>query len=457
MKSLLSEFEKRLIDSKIIDNSVSAGGTFTWLPDGTIMHNLFIEAVKKIFLKYSFQECIFPTIVSNTEFKNIANSIKDFSKNVYWLDENKLLRPSGESIIYPHFRRWINTYKDLPIRVFQVGQSFRNVESRGIFRLKETEPFIELHTAHSTRCEAEKQVETNIQIFKEILDFMGLPAIQSQRPPWGNNPVAEKIIAFDTLMPNGETIHLNSVYSQMQVFSKPYKIEFYNNNNQKDYTYQTEFGFGARMIFSILFLAMDEKGLNIPPQIAPKQIVIAPISLQENEKSMAYVNKIKTILENTGYRIFCDNNTKYSIGKKRYLYETRGVPIRIEIGQNEINKNMVTLISRETNNRVEISLNSIIEQVNLMLTESKNKIKNRIKTKHSSNIIKFLAMDAGININIEKGKVAKFPLCFTERCCKAVEKNVRGEVMGYNFKTNLNTCIVCGNKTNYVAFMSRHL
>jgi len=457
MKPLLVQFEQNLVNSKIIDTDTSVGGTFVWLPDGMAMRNLFVEAVKKICAKYNFEENLFPTLVASGDFANMASNIKDFSRNVFWTDKDKLLlRPSGESLIYPAFKRWIKTERDLPVRVFQIGTSFRNVTPRGVFRLRESEPFIEAHTAHSTRLQAEKQVEENIRLFEEILDFMGLPAIQTQRPQWSNNPVAEKTFAFDTLMPNGETIHLNSVYQQMQIFSKPFGIKFNDKNGQKDYTYQTEFGFSARMMFACLLLTMDSKGLNFPPQIAPKQVVIVPVLGKNSEEIMAYTNKIKEALQNAGYRIVMDDDTRKSVGEKRYQYEAKGIPLRIEIGQNETQESTVTIISRETNERVKVPLSTIEKQVGIMLDETLKKIKLRLSSRHILDVIRSSSAE-DIQATIEGGKIATYPLCFDEKCSNDIEKKARGEVLGYNHEEIAESCVVCNKPTEYVAYQARHI
>lgn len=457
MKSVLEEFKQNLLKAGIIDTNTKSGGSFIWLPDGIVIRNLFVNSVRDLCSKNSIDEFLFPTIMLGEDFSNITNDIFDFSKRVFWLDENKLLRPSGEGIFYPQFARWIKTYKDLPIRAFQIGTAFRKGTPRGIFRANEADLFIEGHTAHSSREEAEEQVEIDIKIIKDLLDFMGLPVIFTDRPLWGNNPVGERIVGFDTLLPTGETLLVGSAYSQMQIFSKPFNIQFRDINNKKDFTYQTSFGFSSRMIFASLLLSSNKKGLNILPQIAPKQIVIMPISKRSNKQSiMEYTNKIYNNLTREGYRVEIDNSEKH-IGDRRYLNEMKGTPIRIEIGDNEMKANIVTVISRETNEHVKTPINLLQKQVKSMLEETTIKIKQRIQKKHSANIIKYKSITDDINQAIGDGKVATFPLCYNKKCCKHIEQKIRGEVIGYSETTTDQQCIVCGNITKNIAFQARHI
>lgn len=459
MKSELSKFKQELFKNGIIDYTTSTSGSFVWLPYGVEIRNLFLEQTRKVFSKFSYKEYSFPTIAAGKDFQNITSDIFDFSKGVFWLNDNKLLRPSGEAVIYPQFKRWIKSYKDLPIRVFQIGSSYRKGTPRGIFRSNEAEPFIEGHTAHGSRKESEEQLEKNIEIVKEMLDFMGLPVILTYRPIWSNKPVGEKTIGFDTLLPTGETLLVGSAYSQMQVFSRPFKVQFRNKNNQLDYTYQTSLGFSSRMIFTSLLLSSDERGLNILPEIAPKQIIIIPIYKKDNYDEIAtYADNVRKNLIELGFRAEIDFSDK-SVGEKHYLNEAKGVPIRIEIGKNELKENAVILISRETNARKKISITDISVHVENMLNESTKSIKERVKKVHSINIIKDILNEEDVIKVIDKGNVASYSLCFDPLCSKKIESNCKGEVIGYSMNKNEKgkSCISCGKSTVYTAFHARHL
>ena len=292
-----------------------------------------------------------------------------------------------------------------------------------------------------------------------MLDFMGLPVILTYRPIWSNKPVGEKTIGFDTLLPTGETLLVGSAYAQMQVFSKAFGIQFRNKNNQLDHTYQTSLGFSSRMIFTSLLLSSDERGLSILPEIAPKQIIIIPIYKKNNYDSIStYADYIKKSLEKFGFRIGIDFSNK-SIGKKRYLNETRGIPIRIEIGEDELKEDTVILISRETNERKKIPLKDSSIQIKRMLKETTNNIKDRIKKEHSKNIIKDISNKEEANSVIDKGCVASYSLCFKSSCSKDIEDNCNGEIIGYSMNESKieKPCISCGKLTNYIAFHARHL
>ncbi len=456
METTLLQFKQNLFKGGIIDTNTSVGGTFVWLPDGMVIRNLFINAVKSICSKYLFKEYLFPVICSGDDFSCITNNIYDFSKGVYWLDEDKLLRPSGESIIYPQFKRWIKTYKDLPIRMFQVGSSFRKGRPRSVFRLIESDPFIEGHTAHASRQEAEEQLESNIALINEVLAFLGLPVLFTNRPIWSNKPVGERTIGFDTILPIGETILVASAYSQMQIFSKLYNIQFYDKNNRSDFTYQTSFGFSSKMLLACLFLASDSKGLIIPPQIAPHQIIIIPVYNKNNFQNITeYTTKVQNVLLNLGFRVTIDDSNK-SIGDKRYLYETKGVPMRIEVGNNEFQSNTVSLFSRENNERSDIPFDMLGNHVNTILDNTTRNIMERIHREHSSKIIKCQSV-RDIESTIEAGKTAYFPLCFKQACSQEVEKVIKGEVIGYSEHSDYLPCIICGQNTPNFAFQARHI
>ena len=456
-KSLLEQFENNLSNASLVDANATVGGTFIWLPDGLIMRNLFLNEIRNIFKQYSFEEYTFPEFIALDEFNILANNIKDFSKGVYIVDKDRILSPSGECVIYPYFRRKVHTHKDLPIKVYQFGRQFRKGNPRGVLRMNENGPFTEIHSAHATRHDAENQVLDNIECVKRVMDFLGLPFVFSERPAWSNNPVAEQIFAFDTLLPNGETVHMSSVYSQMQIFSRPFGVQFTDRNGQKDFTYQIEFGFGCRMIFAVLFLTMDEKGLNIPPQIAPHQVVITPIFDKLNLKEiMGYAEKLKDKLINEGFRVAIDDDMKKSIGRRRNSSEVKGVPIRLEIGNSEWTSNIVTLVSRETNVKAEISSFLVGEKVRSMLDDSTRRMKERLETRQRINLVETKSLETIISI-VEDGRIADLPLCHMPECAIELERNVKGEVLGYHPNINEESCVICGKQTTYSAFQARHV
>ncbi|MBP3596995.1 MAG: proline--tRNA ligase [Clostridia bacterium] len=457
MSNVLNEFKKNLFDAGIVDMNPDNNGAIIWLPNGMIIRNIFIESVRESCLEHSFEEFLFPTMVSGKEFRTMSENIFDFSNNVYYVDEDKVLRPSGESIIYPQFRRWIKSYKDLPIRAFQIGTSFRKLTPRSVFRIKEQDLFVEGHTAHTTAREAEEQFCQNIELIRAVLEFLGLPTIYTYRPVWGNKPVSNKTAGIDTLLPNGETILAGCAYLQNQIFSKPFNIQFTNQNNQKDFTYQTEFGLSAKTIFASLFITSDSKGLNILPEIAPIQVIILPVVNDDAyDEVFVYATQVKDILMKSGVRCKIDTSEK-SIGKKQYQYEKNGVPVRIVIGEKELQSNEVCLYSREEGSKTYAPIKSVVTSVKGMLEISSDLIRKRISTKHFGDIIEIFSINEETNKQITNGKVVKYPLCFNPECCQWAEKRIKGEIIGYEDFSTENNCVVCNSKTKTIAYHARRM
>jgi prolyl-tRNA synthetase len=453
----MQQFNSNLLSADLIDLNSTVSGAFTWLPNGVLMRNLFLDEAKRILGEYDFLEYSFPDFASKDEVDIMTSKIKDFSNNIYFPDNDRALSPSGESIIYPYFRSKIKTQKDLPLKLFQIGRSFRKGTTRSVFRLNENRPFIEIHTAHATRQEAEHQIVEDIKCFREIMSFVGLPSVFSSRPLWGNNPVAEEIFAFDTLLPNGETIHLNSVYSQMQTFSKPFDIQFSDNEGRKDFTYQTEFGFGCRMIFSALFLSMKENTFIIPPQLAPIQVIIIPIICKDGQKEIVEFSiRIADELNSSNIRVKIDDNFHKSVGKRRSKYDNMGIPLRLEIGQNEFSGDYVTLVAREMNEIIQVSSCFVVHKVQNALEETRKVMNARIGKTHDDNIIEADSFNSILKA-IESGKIVSTPLCNSIECSKKLERTSKGEVLGYQKEVVIEKCVICGNNTQSVVFFARHV
>ncbi len=459
MNSLLQDYKKLLFDCKIIDPNTSTRGTFVWMPDGIIMRDILNRETKRIFSKYNYGEYLFPVMVAKEDFSKILDGIFDFSKAVFWVNGERVLRPSGESLVYPQFRKWITSYRDLPIRMYQIGSSFRNGPPRSLFRLNEADPFIEGHTAHSSEEDALKQLDDNVKIQEEILDYFALPVIITHRPVWDNKPVSEINVGFDTIIPTGETILIGSAYYQNQIFSKLYDVKFKNSKDEFEYTYQTSIGYSVRLIFTSLLLSMDEKGLNILPDIAPYQIVIIPINKDNNDEVNEYIDKVFNKIKELGYRVRIDNSDD-SLKNKHILNEKKGVPIRIEIGKNEMFDKTLKIISRASDERKHIKFTSIKSELNKMILNSNKIIRDKLNKFHEDNIISNFKDINHLCELVNNGKVVKTHLCFNEKCCKEIEKKCFGEVIGYSQDLKDKSegkCIICNQKTSDVAFLSRHL
>ncbi len=452
----LSKFNNLLQQAKIVDFTYPLSA-LVWMPYGYKILNLTEKFLTELFEKFDYERYVFPFLVSSSEFDKINKRIASFKKGIFEATDSVVLRPSGESAIYPMFRQWIKNEEDLPIKAFQIGSMFRKGSTRGFMRQNENNFFIEAHSAFGSKKEAEIEFTNSNKLVEEYLKWLAIPTLQTIRPPWTNKPVAEEQYAFDSLLPIGETALLNVTYSQMQIFSKAFNISFNKKGRGKDYTYQVEFGFSQRSILTSIWLLSKQDSLFLLPTYSPIQIVIIQIDPFNTELSK-YVEKVAKLLESANIRVSIDKDKK-QLFKRFIKHEQAGVPIRFEIGAKELKNMTVKIVRQDNKNSFDCFLKNISKTIKNLFED----IVSELYLKNKKELIKNIVVcekKEKISTIIKSGKIAKLHLCYCEKCVKELEKSVGcGEVLGFNNKkgTSNGDCVFCCKATSRIAYFARRV
>ncbi len=379
-----SEWYSEILEKAgIYDVRYPIKGCGIYLPYGFKIRKYTFEIIRNLLDKSGHEEVLFPLLIPENLLAKEGEHIKGFEDEVYWvthggknpLDVKLALRPTSETAIYYMMKLWVKVHTDLPIKIYQIVNTFRyeTKHTRPLIRLREIMTFKEAHTAHSTKEEAENQIKEAISIYKKFFDTLGIPYLISKRPEWDKFPGAEYTVAFDTIFPDGRAMQIATVHNLGQNFSRTFEIIFETPTGDKDYAYQTCYGISDRVIASIIAIHGDEKGLILPPIVAPIQIVIVPL-IFKGQKDLV-LNKAEEIYKRLKdkYRVYIDNRD-IRPGRKFNDWEIKGVPLRIEIGPKDIENKKITLFRRDTmekfqvdesqlENVIEKTLNNIMENI----------------------------------------------------------------------------------------------
>jgi prolyl-tRNA synthetase len=308
---------------------------------------------------------------------------------------------------------------------------YETKHTRPLIRLREIMTFKEAHTAHSTKEEAENQVKEAISIYKKFFDTLGIPYLISKRPEWDKFPGAEYTIAFDTIFPDGRTMQIATVHNLGQNFAKTFEIIFETPTGDKDYAYQTCYGISDRAIASIIAIHGDEKGLILPPIVAPIQVVIVPLIFKGKEDIV--IEKAKEIYEKLKgkYRVYIDDRD-IRPGRKFNDWEIKGVPLRIEIGPKDIENKKITLFRRDTMEKFQVDETQLEEVIEKTLNNIMENIKNRAWEKFENFIttLEDINPDEIKKILSEKRGVILIPFreeIYNEELEEKVEATILGE------------------------------
>ena len=459
-------FHNILEEAEIIDTRYPIKGMHVWLPQGFQIRKNALKLLKGI-LDEDHDEVLFPLLIPEDELAKEAIHVKGFEEEVYWITHGGLtplgkklaLRPTSETAMYPMFALWVRSHQDLPMRFYQVVNTFRyeTKHTRPLIRVREITTFKEAHTVHTTSQEAEEQVERAIEIYSSFFDQVGIPYVVTRRPEWDKFPGADYTMAFDTLLPDGKTLQIGTVHNLGQTFARTFQITYETEEGQHEYVYQTCYGLSDRIIASIIGVHGDEEGLSLPPEVAPYQVVVVPIIFKEGaQEVLDFCAKLKEQLRSAGFRV-CLDDRDLRAGKKFYEWEMRGVPLRIEIGPRDLKEGKMVLVRRDTREKefVEYQAEELVELVEDRLGNITTHLREKAWEMLRENIREVKTLEEARDTIQENNGIVSFLWCGDEACGKDVEEKVHVDILGIQGDENTGKCVNCGKTARYRALLAR--
>ncbi len=453
--------------AELADLRYNVKGFLVFQPWSVKVMEKIYAALESVLQKKGHQPYFFPTVIPESNLRKESSHVKGFTPEVFWVtqggndvfEERLALRPTSETAFYQMFSLWIRSYKDLPFKTYQRANVFR-------YETKATRPFlrsrefhwIETHCAHLTEKDAMLQVEEDMQTTRELLyEQLGLPFIFFQRPAWDKFHGAHRTFAADVLHPDGRVVQQPSTHLLQQSFSKVFNVMYKDKDGKDKYVWITCYGPAVSRIFaSMVIVHGDDKGLRFPWAFAPLQTVIVPIG---NEKSV--LKRADSLAERIASHasVLVDKSDKSS-GEKFNHWEMKGVPLRIDLGMQEIAKKKITVFRRDLDKKEVISENELLRYVNKVSRESgKNLLKQAEKA--FGNRINDARSIAQMKKIIESGGIARCGFCSVEKegvkCAEVVEKETGARVRGTKFEKEKakGKCAVCGREAHHEVYVAR--
>lgn len=363
--------------AEIMDVRYPVKGLYVWHPFGFAIRKHVYNIIRDL-LDIDHMETMFPLLIPENEFMKEAEHIKGFEDEVYWvthgglspLDVKLALRPTSETAIYPMYKLWIRSHADLPLKLYQIVNTFRyeTKHTRPLIRLREITSFKEAHTVHDNWDEAATQVDEAIKRYIEFYQRLAIPVLVSKRPDWDKFPGADYTIATDALMPDGKTLQVGTAHHLGNNFAKTFDIKYENKLGEQVYVNQTSYGISERSIAALISIHGDNKGLVLPPEVAPIQVIIIPIVFKHTNEVIDKCKELQIILKQAGIRAELDL-TDIRPGAKYYKWEMKGVPIRLELGPRDLKKDVVISVRRDTGKKQEIQLDLLLCEIKKQLIE----------------------------------------------------------------------------------------
>lgn len=288
------------------------------------------------------------------------------------LEEELIVRPTSETIIWNTYKDWIQSYRDLPLLINQWANVVRwEMRTRLFLRTAE---FLwqEGHTAHATKEEAIEETERMLNVYADFAEqYMAVPVIKGIKTASERFAGAEETYCIEALMQDGKSLQAGTSHFLGQNFAKAFEVQFLNKENKQEYVWATSWGVSTRLIGALIMAHSDDQGLILPPRIAPMQVVIVPIYKGEESKAAvdAKVNEIIAGLRSKGIRVKYDNSDNSRPGWKFAQYELQGVPVRIAMGLRDMENNVVEVARRDTKEKSSVPVNGLAGHIANLLEE----------------------------------------------------------------------------------------
>ncbi len=307
------------------------------------------------------------------------------------LEEELIIRPTSETIIWNTFKTWIQSYRDLPLLINQWANVVR-WEMRTRLFLRTTE-FLwqEGHTAHATAQEAIDETVQMLNIYAEFAEeWMAMPVIKGVKSINERFAGAEDTYCIEALMQDGKALQAGTSHFLGQNFAKAFDVKFSDKQNKLDYVWATSWGVSTRLIGALVMAHSDDEGLVLPPKLAPIQVVFIPIYKGDEQKNLID-EKVKELMikfKALGVRVKYDDNDNNRPGWKFAEYEMKGVPVRIAIGTRDLEKNIVEVARRDTKEKMSVSIDGLADTIHVLLNDIQQNIYSKAKTYRDENITK---------------------------------------------------------------------
>ncbi|PIO05833.1 proline--tRNA ligase [Candidatus Micrarchaeota archaeon CG08_land_8_20_14_0_20_59_11] len=416
--------------------------------------------------KDGVRNAYFPMFIPESLLKQEAEHFAGFVPEVAWvthggdeaLGERLALRPTSETIMYTMFAKWISSHRDLPLKVNQWCNIIR-WDTKALKPFLRTREFLwqEGHTAHASKEEAEAEVRRALDWYADLCEqLLCVPVIKGKKSDAEKFPGADMTTTIEAIMPDGKALQCGTSHLLGQNFAKIFGIRFKTADGKEDLAWQTSWGVSTRLIGALAMVHGDDRGLVLPPLVAPLQVVIVPIFKTEEDKKMALrsAEKLIAALDAKGITTHFDERDERSPGWKFNEWEMKGVPIRVEIGLKDLAKQGMTIVRRDKGEKEFLDDAKAADYIATQLDAMQKDLLLRARAEAQSRM--FEAKDyAEFKQLVEKGFV-KAGWCGDARCEEAIKEETGATLRAIPFDEKpKGNCVFCGKPAKETAYFAR--
>jgi len=464
----LSEWYTQVVTKAQLADYSSAKGFMVLMPYGfSIWENIkqhFDRKIKEIGHKNAY----FPLLIPERLLKAEEEHFAGFTPEVFWvthsgnneLAERLAIRPTSETIIYESYSKWVKSWRDLPLLI-NVWNSVVRAEITSTRPFLRTTEFLwqEGHTVHSTEEEAEREVMTILDIYTRLAEEqLAVPVLAGKKTEREKFKGAVYTTTLEAMMPDGKALQMGTSHHLGQKFSKPFGIKYLGTDEKEHYAWTTSWGISWRLIGAMILTHGDDRGLIVPPRMAPIQVVLVPILYKEadSENILRETRALATRLESAAIRTYVDDRAQYTPGWKYNEWEMKGVPLRVEIGPRDIKNQQVTIVRRDTGEKSTGPSSSAVTRLTQLLEEIQQNLFDRARKAAQVLTSKARDMKSLARILQEKGGFVEAYLCDDVTCEDKIKEETGATVRLVPFEAkDKGNCVYCGDGDSKTVFLAR--
>ena len=437
-------------------------------PNGYALWEKIQSTLDKMFKDTGHRNAYFPLLIPDSFIKKEAEHVEGFSPELAVvtygggekLEEPLIIRPTSETIIWSMYKKWIQSYRDLPLLINQWANVVRWEKRTRLF-LRTTE-FLwqEGHTAHATAEEAKEETLKMLFVYKKFVEeYMAIPVLAGEKTESEKFAGAIKTYTIEAMMQDKKALQAGTSHFLGQNFAKAFDVTFQTKNGTLDYVWATSWGVSTRLIGALIMSHSDNKGLVLPPQLAPTEVVIVPIYKNETKgKILDYCEGIYNSTKSEFSTIF-DSDDQNTPGWKFAEWEMQGVPVRVEVGPRDMEKGEVLLVRRDTGEKISVRKELINTKIRELLEEIQNNLFKRAATFKNENTFETENYSELKDIFNNGGGFVRAPWCGSPECEAKIKEETKATIRALPLDTTEGVenkkCVYCGREAKRIATFAK--
>jgi len=451
-----------ILQSELVDYA-PVRGCMVIRPYGYAIWERIQQEMDSRFKATGHQNVYMPMLIPESLLLKEAEHVEGFAPEVAWvtqggnekLQERLAIRPTSETIFCSMYSKWVSSWRDLPMKYNQWCSVVRWEKSTRPFLRTSEFLWQEGHTIHETADEAQQETMQMLEVYREVAETeMALPVLCGRKSEKEKFAGAQATYSMEAMMQDGKALQAGTSHNFGTNFAKAFNIQFLSRDGKLEYVYETSWGVSTRLIGAIIMTHGDERGLRLPPHIAPIQIVIVPVAAHKGGV-IEKCDEVCKQLKNAGFRVKLDDRDTLSPGYKFNDWELKGVPVRLEIGPRDIENGQAMVFRRDTCEKAPMALDALATELNGLLESIQQGLYEQAKQFRDTHITEVHSMDE-LSKAVETG-FAKAMWCGERACEEAIKEqtNASSRNMPFDQTPMDDHCVCCGKHAEKLIYFAK--